>query len=134
VSELFADTAYWIALLNPRDDLHAAALDAEAAQTADRLVTSDMVLTELLNAFSGSQALRSVAVRAVQTLFSDARVSVEPQTRELFTAALATYAARLDKTWSLTDCTSMLIMERRAISDVLSSDHHFEQAGYRLAM
>ena len=134
MSEVFADTAYWIALLNPRDDLHHAALGAATARTASRIVTSDLVLTELLNAFSGSAHLRSVAVQAVEALFGDVRVIVEEQTRELFNAAVERFGARLDKTWSLTDCACMLIMERRHMDDVLSSDHHFEQAGFRLAM
>lgn len=134
MSEVFADTTYWIALLNPRDDLHDAALGAAAARTASRLVTSDVVLTELLNALSGSAHLRSAAVQTVEALFDEARVVVEPQTRELFSAAVERYGARLDKMWSLTDCTSMLIMERRHIDSVLTSDHHFEQAGFRLAM
>jgi uncharacterized protein len=134
MSEVFADTAYWIALLNPHDDLHDKALTAPAARTATQLVTSDVVLTELLNAFSGSPHLRSVAVQAVTALFAEARVVVEPQTRVLFTAAVERYGARLDKTWSLTDCASMLIMERRRIADVLSSDRQFEQAGFHLAI
>lgn len=50
--DVFADTAYWVALLNPRDQLHARAQEASATLAGARIVTSDWVLTELLNGFA----------------------------------------------------------------------------------
>ncbi len=41
------------------------------------------------------------------------------------------YEQRLDKAWSLTDCISLAVMKERGISDALTADHHFVQAGYR---
>jgi predicted nucleic acid-binding protein len=134
MSRVFADTSYWIALLSPRDPHHQRALAASKAHAADQIVTSDMVLAELLNAFSRNQYLRRAALRAVSEMRQDTRVLIEPQSRELFNAAVKRYEARADKEWGLTDCASMVIMEHLGITDVLTTDHHFEQAGFRLAM
>ncbi len=39
-------------------------------------------------------------------------------------------ARRLDKDWSLTDCISFAVMQERSLTEALTSDHHFEQAGF----
>jgi uncharacterized protein len=50
---IFADTGYFIAVLNHRDQLHERAIAASKALGSFRLVTSEMVLVELLNDFAG---------------------------------------------------------------------------------
>lgn len=50
---VFADAGYWIALLNARDGLHAKALEVSATLGRSRIVTSEMVLTEVLNRSPG---------------------------------------------------------------------------------
>jgi uncharacterized protein len=52
MERVFADTGYWIALLNPRDDLHQKASATSRDYTPNQIVTSEMVLTEFLNSFS----------------------------------------------------------------------------------
>lgn len=129
---VFADASYWIALLNPRDTLHERAAMASASLGQARLVTSEMVLTELLNDFGMRNAgLRRIAMQAIQPLRDDRRVAIIPQTSALFHQALGLYAAREDKAWSLTDCASFRIMEGLGITDALTHDRHFEQAGFR---
>jgi predicted nucleic acid-binding protein len=55
---------------------------------------------------------------------------VVPATSELFEAGLVLHGQRADKDWSLTDCTSFVVMQRRGITRALTPDHHFEQAGF----
>jgi predicted nucleic acid-binding protein len=55
-----------------------------------------------------------------------------PASSELFEAGLRLHAQRLDKEWSLTDCISFVVMEEQGISEALTGDHHFEQAGFHL--
>jgi len=52
-------------------------------------------------------------------------------TSSAFRAGMARYRSRSDKTSGLTDCTSFLIMEEKGITDALTFDHHFLQAGFR---
>jgi predicted nucleic acid-binding protein len=131
MNQVFADTSYWIALLNPRDELHGKALAASKIHAADRIVTSEMVLTELLNSFAdrGPQ-LRLAVTRAVETLLGNLNVTVIPQTTGQFETALRRYRSAPDKGWSLTDCASFLIMEAEAIRAALTYDRHFGQAGF----
>ena len=133
--EVFADAAYWIAVLNPRDGLHAKAQEVSKSLKNFRFLTSEMVLTEVLNSLGdkGPQ-LREAAVRAVDSLRSNANVSVVPQTSIQFRAALRRYRDRADKEWGLTDCASFLIMEERRIRQALAHDRHFQQAGFRVLL
>jgi predicted nucleic acid-binding protein len=50
--------------------------------------------------------------------------------REAFAGALQLYGDRPDKDWSMTDCSSFLIMRRLSIDSALTHDKHFEQAGF----
>jgi predicted nucleic acid-binding protein len=128
---IFVDTDYWVASITPHDNLHVKAITTSAQLAACHLITSDMVLAELLNMFAkGGTHLRKAAVRAIDAITSNPQVEVVPQTRRLFQNALALYRQRPDKDWSITDCASFAIMKGRGIADALTHDHHFEQNGY----
>jgi len=130
MKRVFADTAYWIALLNPRDQLHSRAIEVSTRLDHVRIVTSDWVLTELLNGLAESRPeLRSAAAATVAALRSNAEVTVVPQSRRAFNAAFDLYRERSDKAWSLTDCSSFLTIRELEIDAALTSDRHFEQAG-----
>ena len=132
MKHLFADTSYWIALLNPRDELHERAVASGRSYASDQIVTSEMVLVEFLNGFCDrGPRLRAAASRAVRTLRSGPNVTVIPQTSDLFERALSRYEERIDKDWSLTDCASFLIMEAEDIESALTHDQHFAQAGFQ---
>ena len=132
MKEVFADTGYWIAVLRRGDPLHAKAMEISGTLKTSRIVTSEMVLVELLNALGDSGAgLRATAASAVDRLRSAPNVLVVRQTSAQFDAALARYQSRPDKDWSLTDCASFLIMEERDIREALVHDRGFQQAGFR---
>jgi uncharacterized protein len=129
---VFADAAYWIATINPRDNLHQRATDVSAQLGNCIIVTSEMVLVEVLNALASyGPHLRQAAERMVRMIMDDATTDVVPQTRNLFQNALVIYSDHPDKEWSLTDCASFVIIDQKNITDVLTSDRHFEQTGYR---
>jgi predicted nucleic acid-binding protein len=64
-------------------------------------------------------------------LRSESTVKIIPSNAELFAAGVKLYAERPDKEWSLTDCISFVIMQQEGLSDALTGDRHFEQAGFR---
>jgi predicted nucleic acid-binding protein len=132
MERVFADTGYWIALLNPRDDLHQKAAATSREYSPDQIVTSEMVLTEFLNSFSDyGPRPRQAAAKAVASLRNTPQVVIAPQTSQLFEKALKRYLDIADKSWSLTDCASFLIMEDECLTAALTHDRHFAQAGFQ---
>lgn len=91
-----------------------------------------MVLTELLNAFAErGTAFRHAATELVKRLRQDANTRIVPQTSAQFDEALQLYRNRQDKEWSHTDCASFRVMENDRITEALTYDQHFEQAGFK---
>jgi predicted nucleic acid-binding protein len=96
-----------------------------------RILTTHMVLTEVLNAIGKrGKMLRAAVTSAVMALSDNSQVVVIPQTPEQFFAALAEYAVVVDQDWSLTDVASFQVMRRLRIREALAHDRHFEQAGF----
>jgi predicted nucleic acid-binding protein len=120
VRRVFADTLYWIALMNPRDQWRDRALAASQSLRDACLVTTEEVLTEVLNGLSA----------AGPHMRADASVEIVPQDHQTFEFGLALYRQRADKTYSLTDCISMQTMRRLGIQEALTHDHHFTQEGF----
>ena len=132
MSEVFADTGYWVALQDRRDGLHERAIALTQEIEPDRIVTTHMVLVELLNMFgSRGEQQRRLALEVVERAERSLDVEIVPQTAAQFRAAAERYAARPDQTWSVTDCASFIVMEQRGITEALAHDRDFEQAGFR---
>jgi len=131
-NEVFLDAAYAIALSVPKDLYHQHAIlladRLEAART--RLVTTRAVLLEIGNALSKLR-YRYAAVELLQALERDPQVMIVPLSEGLYGDAFALYVQRPDKEWGLTDCVSFVLMQQRRITEALTTDEHFQQAGFR---
>jgi predicted nucleic acid-binding protein len=128
---VFADTGYWVALLNSQDDLHDKAVRLSKTLQPIHIFTSEVVLTEVLNDFSKrGEYFRDLATGLIQNLRSHPNTTIIPQTSQQFDQALLLYTQRKDKQWSHTDCVSFNIMEENGILEALAYDKHFNQAGY----
>jgi predicted nucleic acid-binding protein len=93
-------------------------------------VTTAWVLTEVANALSASH-LRSGFLSLLDDLQSDDEVSIVAPEPETFAQGIDLYRNRPDKNWSLTDCISFVVMKREGITEALTADRHFEQAGFK---
>jgi len=132
MTSLFADAGYWIALLNPTDALHDRAALVSASLGRTRILTSEFVLTEVLNACARKGNLsRMTACALIDKMRSNPNVEIIPMTSSAFRRAVERYRRRADKRWGLTDCASFLIMEEKGITDALSADRDFQQAGFK---
>jgi predicted nucleic acid-binding protein len=93
------------------------------------MVTTRWVLAEVANALA-DVAFRATVARFLERLESDPRVKIVPSSDELYRRGLALYTSRLDKTWSLTDCISFVVMADEGLRKALTGDRHFAQAGF----
>jgi len=128
MSAVFADTYYFLGLVNRKDRAHGKCV--AFSNSSDRpVVTTVWVLVELGNALRRGRD-RTVFMALLADLRGDADTIIVPGDQQLFEKALGLFAARQDKEWSLTDCTSFVVMQERGLTDALTSDHHFQQAGF----
>lgn len=125
---IFIDTSYILASVNPRDALHARAV-AWMHQANEPLITTEYVVWETVNALS-QPVDRPKAHAVVRQLSQGDDCELLAADNGLFHSGLSFHAARGDKSWSLTDCISFVVMEGRGIRRALTHDHHFEQAGF----
>jgi len=129
---IFADTAFFIAYLNPRDDEHAAACEY-MIHAADPLLTTAWVLVEVGN-FLADGPNRRLFLPLVSSLRSERRVTIVPGDEALLSRGLRLCGDRPDKSWSVTDCISFTVMRERKLREALTTDRHFEQAGFRILL
>ncbi len=132
MNELFLDTAYAIALSVSTDVHHEQAVQLAEQLEARRtkLITTPSVLMEIGNALA-RQRYREAAVQLLEALQQDPQVECVPQTDELYRQAFELFRSRPDKEWGMTDCVSFVVMTQRGLSAALTTDEHFEQAGFQ---
>ena len=132
MSRVFADTFYFLAVLNRQDPAHAEAMDFYGDASLG-FVTTEWVLTEMGDAMA-KPGLRPNFQRLIGLLEKDPQMTVIPASRELFHRGLALYFARPDKEWSLTNCISFVVMQDEGLTDALTGDHHFAQANFAVLL
>jgi len=129
---VFADTSFFVAFLSPTDSLHETAVK-RMGDLPQQLLTTSWILVELGN-FLCDSPQRALFVPFVQEMKVDETVRIIPAEEELLSAGLDLYAHRPDKTWSLTDCISFVVMSRLGLTDALTADRHFHQAGFTMVL
>ena len=128
MSTVFADTFYSAALANRNDASHQTASEF-ARGYSGRSLTTEWVLAEVADGLASAR--RRHLIQSLRSLWqTDGNLTIVKASHELFNRGLDLFCARPDKEWSLTDCISFVVMQDQGISEVLSADHHFEQAGF----
>ena len=132
MTEVFLDTSFAIALFSVTDQNHARAAQLANQIETDktRLVTTQAILLEIGNALS-KQRHRAAAIQLLESLETDPNVEVVLLTNSLYKLAFNLFKQREDKEWGLVDCISFIVMQDRGITDALTADTHFQQAGFR---
>ena len=132
MNAVFADTFFYLASLNPKDEAHQQAVSF--AQGYDgKIITTEFVFLEVADGLCKTH-LRGRIHRFFDRLRMSSKHLIVPVRHDLFVKGLELYASRPDKEWSLTDCTSFIVMQDHGITDALTGDHHFEQAGFRVLL
>jgi predicted nucleic acid-binding protein len=128
----FADTFYFLALLNEGDAAHADARRL-AGDLGGRLVTTEWVVVEVADALA-APSQRPAFLALWDEIRDHPAIEIVAADRPLLLRGLDLYARRPDKSWSLTDGISFVVMAERGLTEALTGDHHFEQAGFRALM
>lgn len=131
--DLFADTSGWGNLVDRTQPYHALAarLYRAARQQRRQIITTNYVIAELIALMiSPLRIPRSLAISFIESLKSSPYVEIIHIDPALDAAAWQLFKQRQDKDWSLVDCASFVFMQQRGINDALTTDHHFEQAGF----
>lgn len=130
--DVFADTAFWLALV-VRQDAHHTVAQEWASKLEGTITTTTAVLMETANALA-RPAWRAHAVRLIEHLRKRDDIAILDVDADLFELGWNLYAQRADKSWGLVDCVSFVVMQQQGLAAALTTDRHFEQAGYRALM
>jgi predicted nucleic acid-binding protein len=132
------DTSFIQALLNRRDQHHRRANDLfPLVRHAAEVWVTEAVLIEVANAFSKIE--RQVAAGFIERCYNQAglpgrNLGIVSVDTSLLRRGLTIYEGHHDKQWGLTDCISFVVMKDRLLTDALTADRHFVQAGFRALM
>ncbi len=130
MSRIFIDTGFVIALINTNDFYHAKALQLAERFSAYPAVTTDAVLFEIGNALS--RTAKQQAVDIINYFKESHEISIIFVDSLLFDKGLTQFARYKDKTWGLVDCISFVVMQEQGITEALTFDKHFSQAGFTM--
>jgi predicted nucleic acid-binding protein len=133
MAELFADTSGWGNLVDPTQPFHAvaAALYRSERQEGRKLITTNYILLELVALLTNPLRIpRPTTVAFLEGLKTSPTVEVVHVNASLDEEAWQLLRARPDKEWSLVDWASFVLMRQRGLQEALTTDHHFEQAGF----
>lgn len=131
--DIFIDTSGWGNLLIRSQDQHALAvhLYQQTQQQGRKLLTTNYILAELVALLTSPFRLpRPRIITLVHDLRVSAILEIVYIDEALDDQAWELLSRRHDKDWSLVDCSSFVIMQQRGIQQALTTDHHFEQAGF----
>jgi len=131
-NRVFLDSAYAIALSAVTDQYHQKAeiLAKQIETSGNTLITTRAVVLEIGNALSRIR-YRNAAIELLDSLEEDPNVEIIPLSEELYNRAMKLYRQRADKEWGMTDCISFAVMQDHGLTEALTTDLHFRQAGFR---
>ena len=133
MADIFADTAGWGHLVDISQPYHAlaATIYHTVRQDGRKLVTTNYILAELVALLTSPLRIpRPRLIDFMTGIKNSPYVHLIHVDTTLDAQAWELLTQRPDKAWSLVDCTSFVVMQRVGLTEALTTDHHFAQAGY----
>ncbi|MBA3945045.1 MAG: type II toxin-antitoxin system VapC family toxin [Herpetosiphonaceae bacterium] len=129
---IFVDTLFVVALINTRDQYHSQAVALADKLEGFPLLITDAVLLEIGNALARNYKQEAVAI--IEEFITSDEVEISHLSRDVFERAFDLYRAFQDKAGGLVDCISFVVMGDAGITEALTFDQHFVQAGFQALM
>ena len=128
----FIDSAGFFASLDATENNHQRArfFMSELEQKRHSAFTTDHVVSEtytLLKARSRGHLVRNF----YEGLKNSRSVKIVWTDKHRFEAATAMLLRQTDKNYSFVDCLSFVVMKENKLTDALTTDEHFNQAGFK---
>lgn len=130
MTDLFVDTSYLIAALDPIDRNHEAAIELKEVLASTSPVTTNHVLGECWT-FARRRYGHGAAVKLTDALRRGERYRVIHVERETEQAALEWLRGHDEREYSFVDAVSFELMREHNIIDALAFDSDFHAAGFR---
>jgi predicted nucleic acid-binding protein len=124
---MLLDTSGLLCLHNRAEPLHIHTLTLYRA--ARVRVTHSDVLAEFVALAQARRLPRMAALTFVSDLVENPDIDTVWVDETLHREALVLLMARSDKSYSLCEAVSFVIMRQRHVTEALTTDHHFEQEG-----
>ncbi|MBA2747624.1 MAG: type II toxin-antitoxin system VapC family toxin [Tatlockia sp.] len=130
INKIFIDTGFVLARINPNDQYR-----QEAVKLAHRFkntpaITTEAILLEIGNAMA--RKYKSQAIEFIEDCLTSDEIEVVKITPHLFNRSLTLYKKYQDKEWGLVDCLSFVVMLEKGVTQALTFDKHFSQAGFQI--
>lgn len=126
---MLLDTSGLLCLLHRAEPFHQKA--GESYRASSVRLTHNYVLAELVALATARGFPRDTVLEFLFDLLDNPDVETVWVEEATTLEALDLLARRLDKTYSLCDAVSFVLMRRRNVHDALTTDRHFEQEGFR---
>lgn len=126
---MLLDTSGLLCLLHKAEPFHSEAVAAYGC--AHFRLTQGLVLAEFVALANARGMPRAACLGFVEGLFDSPDIEMLWVDELLYREALMLLQSRLDKTYSLCDAVSFVLMKRRGLKDALTTDRHFDQEGFR---
>ena len=125
------DTSFIVALENRDDPSHERArnLDRELLAGDATLLLHWGILLEIGDGYA-RLGRRPKGIELLKRFHQEQGYQIVSITDALLAAAIALYSERIDKDWGMTDCLSFVIMQQQGVTEPLTADRHFVQAGF----
>ena len=131
--ELLIDTSGWGNLVDPTQSYHslASSLYRNARARQDKTITTSYIIVELVALLTSPLRIPRPDIDAfIEGVKRSPFIEIVYVDQTIDEAAWQLLRNRQDKDWSLVDCVSFVIMQERKMAEALTTDHHFEQAGF----
>ena len=132
MTKLLVDTSGWANLIDISQPYHNLAVQIyqDRRFQKHKIITTNYILCELVALLSSPLRIpRNKAIAFIRSLKKSPYIQIIHIDEIIDSQAWELLTQREDKNWSLVDCSSFVIMKQYGISEALTNDHHFEQAG-----